>query len=52
MNQNKTTFLGRRIGLNEEQRKMLAYGRELYITFSGKVMHFFDPQTSRNLIYG
>ena len=40
------------IELSEEQRKLLTYGRDLYITFSGKVMHFFDPETTKNLIYG
>ena len=40
------------IELNQEQRDSLKFGSQLYITFSGKVMHFFDPETSKNLIYG
>ncbi len=40
------------IELDAEQRAHLTYGSELYITFSGKVMHFFDPETDKNLIYG
>ena len=40
------------ITLSMEQRKKLQYGCQLYITFEGKVMHFFDKDTSRNLIYG
>ena len=40
------------IDLSEEQRKNLTAGAELYITFEGKAMHFFDPETEKNLIYG
>jgi len=40
------------IGLTLEQRKELVYGKKLYITFESKVMHFFDNETSLNLIYG
>ena len=40
------------IELDQEQRMSMTYGRQLYATFSGKVMHFFDPQTQKNLIYG
>ncbi|MBQ9264221.1 MAG: sn-glycerol-3-phosphate ABC transporter ATP-binding protein UgpC [Clostridia bacterium] len=40
------------IGLGLEQRKEMVYGKQLYITFEGKVMHFFDPETRKNLIYG
>ena len=39
------------INLSLDQRKELKYGKELYITFEGKVMHFFDPETTKNLIY-
>ena len=39
------------IDLTSEQRKGLVNGAELYITFEGKVMHFFDPATEQNLIY-
>ena len=40
------------IDLSMEQRRSLVYGKQLYITFEGKVMHFFDPETTKNLIYG
>ncbi len=39
------------IDLTFEQRKDMAYGKQLYITFSGKVMHFFNKETGLNLIY-
>jgi len=40
------------INLTAEQRKGMVYGQKLYITFEGKVMHFFDKETQKNLIYG
>ncbi|MBR2924163.1 MAG: sn-glycerol-3-phosphate ABC transporter ATP-binding protein UgpC [Clostridia bacterium] len=40
------------INLSMEQRKQLTYGAQLYITFEGKVMHFFDKESQLNLIYG
>ncbi len=39
------------IELSETRRAQLTYGSELYITFTGKVMHFFNPETGKNLIY-
>ena len=39
------------IDLTSEQRKSLVNGAEVHITFEGKVMHFFDPETEKNLIY-
>ena len=38
------------ITLEDEQRKAMAYGSDLHVTFEGKVMHFFDPETSENLL--
>ena len=38
------------ITLEDEQRKNMVYGHELKITFEGKVMHFFDAETGRNLL--
>ena len=38
------------IGLSAEQRKNMSYGAPLNITFEGKVMHFFDPETEKNLL--
>ncbi len=40
------------INLSMEQRNQLVYGAQLYITFEGKVMHFFDQESELNLIYG
>jgi len=39
------------IDLTEAQRASLVNGAQVYITFEGKVMHFFDPETEKNLIY-
>ncbi len=39
------------IDLDNEQRENLVNGAKLFITFEGKVMHFFDPETEKNLIY-
>ena len=39
------------IGLTLEQRSELVYGKKLYITFEGKVMHFFGKESGLNLIY-
>ena len=38
------------IDLDAAQRGGLANGSKLYITFRGKVMHFFDPQSEENLL--
>ena len=38
------------INLTLEERRELTYGKKLYITFTGKVMHFFDTETSINLL--
>ena len=40
------------VDLTKEQRASLSYGNKLYITFPAKVMHLFDPQTEKSLIYG
>lgn len=39
------------IQLEKEQREQLVYGNRIYLTFEGKVMHFFDCETEENLIY-
>ena len=39
------------INLTHEMRNGLVYGKKMHITFSGKVMHFFDKDTTLNLIY-
>ena len=38
------------IRLDEQTRKCLVAGAKVYITFEGKVMHFFDPETTENLL--
>ena len=39
------------IDLTAEQRASLVNGARVNITCEGKVMHFFDPETEKNLIY-
>ncbi len=38
------------IALTTEQRGSMTYGAPLNISFEGKVMHFFDPETEKNLL--
>ena len=38
------------IGLDDEQKRSLVAGATLYVTFEGKVMHFFDKETTNNLL--
>ena len=38
------------VSLSDEQRASLVYGSTIYVTFEGKVMHFFDPETQANLL--
>jgi len=38
------------IGLSAEERKSLVNGKKLSVSFEGKVMHFFDPETEKNLL--
>ncbi len=38
------------VDLQKEVRDSLVAGAELYVTFEGKVMHFFDPETEENLL--
>ena len=39
------------IQMTHEERDALRAGAKVYMTFSGKTMHFFDPETEENLIY-
>ncbi len=39
------------VSLTYEEREHLGYGETIHITFEGKVMHFFDPETELNLLY-
>jgi len=38
------------IDLTHEQRENMVNGHKLFITFEGKVMHFFDPESEKNLL--
>ena len=38
------------VKLEDEERKELVYGKTINVTFEGKVMHFFDPETEKNLL--
>ena len=38
------------VSLEDSQRNAMAYGKTLHVTFEGKVMHFFDPETETNLL--
>ena len=38
------------VTLDDEQRKEMVYGKTIYITFEGKVMHFFDVKGDKNLL--
>ena len=39
------------IQLTHEERESLVYGAKIYLSFESKVMHFFDPETEKNLLY-
>ncbi|MBR3919708.1 MAG: sn-glycerol-3-phosphate ABC transporter ATP-binding protein UgpC [Clostridia bacterium] len=38
------------ISLDDEERNSLVYGATIYVTFEGKVMHFFDEESEKNLL--
>ena len=38
------------MSLDDEQRNSLVFGEMIYVTFEGKVMHFFDIETEKNLL--
>ncbi len=38
------------VSLTDAERNHLVYGSTIYVSFEGKVMHFFDPSTERNLL--
>ncbi len=40
------------LDLTNEERKEMVAGKKLYITFEGKVMHFFAKETERNILFG
>lgn len=39
------------VNLSHEERFQLKSGHPVHLTFPGKVMYFFDPETEKNLIY-
>ena len=39
------------INLTHEERMELVIGKKLRVTFEGKVMHFFDPESEANILY-
>ena len=40
------------LGLRKQERAKLVNGAKIHVSFPGEVMHLFDPETERNLIYG
>ena len=38
------------VSLEDSERRNLVHGHTIYVTFEGKVMHFFDPETEKNLL--
>ena len=40
------------LGLHRQERAELVNGAKIHVSFPGEVMHLFDPETERNLIYG
>ena len=38
------------IGLDPAERESLVQGKKLFVTFEGKVMHFFDTESGENLL--
>ena len=38
------------VNLNTKEREGMVSGAKLNLTFEGKVMHFFDPETEKNLL--
>ena len=39
------------IGLSREDRAALTNGAPVFLSFTGKVMHFFDPESEKNLLF-
>ncbi len=39
------------VNLTREERAQLKNGHPVHLTFPGKVMYFFDPETEKNLLY-
>ncbi len=39
------------VNLSHKERSMMHTGHPIHLTFPGKVMYFFDPETEKNLLY-
>ncbi len=39
------------VNLSHEERLQLKHGHPVHLSFPGKVMYFFDPETEQNLLY-
>ena len=39
------------VNLSLEEKKQLRKNHEVHLSFPGKVMYFFDPETAKNLLY-
>ncbi len=39
------------VNLTHDERELLKNGNTVHLTFPGKVMYFFDPETEKNLIH-
>jgi hypothetical protein len=39
------------VDLTHDERKQLKNHFPAHLTFPGKVMYFFDPETEKNLLY-
>ncbi len=38
------------VSLDDDVRHGMVYGKKIYVTFEGKVMHFFDKESEHNLL--
>jgi multiple sugar transport system ATP-binding protein len=38
------------VSLTDDQRRSLVQGTTIYVTFEGKVMHFFDEESQKNIL--
>jgi multiple sugar transport system ATP-binding protein len=47
----KLIVITQTIDLSYEEKHALTNGAKIYLTFEGKVMHLFNPETQANLIY-
>ena len=39
------------VSLTDDQRRSLVQGTTIYVTFEGKVMHFFDEESQKNILF-